>query len=92
MTYIGYLGERGLYLVSIKQDYYIRFERANKSKTAFQHSKQDFNWGYLIGLIKHSHGLENDPARIYFLVLKLLKLSSRPIPKSILIAIDLFEI
>ena len=52
MTYIGYLGERGLYLASIKQDYYIRFEWENKSKTAFQHSKQDFNWDYLVGILK----------------------------------------
>ena len=52
MTHIGYLGERGIYLVSIKQDYYIRFERANKSKTAFQHSKQDFNWDYHVGILK----------------------------------------
>jgi len=26
MTYIGFLGEGRLYLVSIKQDFYIRFE------------------------------------------------------------------
>ncbi len=52
MTYIGFLGEGRLYLVSIKQDFYIRFEWANKSKTAFQHSKQDFNWDYHVGILK----------------------------------------
>ena len=52
MPYIGYLVEMGLYFISIKQDFYLRFEWTNKSKTACQHNKQDINWGYLVGILK----------------------------------------
>ena len=41
----------GIYLVSIKKDFYIRPEWTNKSKIACQYNKQYINWGYLVGIL-----------------------------------------
>ena len=82
MPYIGYLVEMGLYFISIKQDFYLRFELTNKSKTACQHNKQDINWGYLVGILKTFAWAWNLSSQDIFLGFKVSDISFPPSTKN----------